>query len=128
LQQTRRTQDTPDFKHRYQPRAGIEGTLSQGERIADLRRACDIGLAKTHLQHILIAAALNLRRIADWLRDVPRPDTRTAPFVRLAQGSSLMSPRSEFASGIETKTHPFDNRAGHLQPVDPAVTCLSVAV
>jgi transposase len=87
LQEARRTQDPPDFKHRYAARAGIEGTLSQGVRIADLRRTRYIGLAKTHLQHILVAAALNLRRITDWLMDVPRGHTRTAPFVRLAQGA-----------------------------------------
>ena len=68
-------------------RAGIEGTLSQGVRTADLRRSRYIGLAKTHLQHILIAAALNLRRITDWLMDVPRACTRTAPFVLLAQAA-----------------------------------------
>jgi transposase len=87
LQQARRDQQTPEFKHRYQARAGIEGTLSQGVRTADLRRSRYIGLAKTHLQHILVAAALNLRRITDWLMDVPRAHTRTAPFVRLVQAA-----------------------------------------
>ena len=56
-------------------------------RIADLRRSRYIGLAKTHLQHILVAVALNLRRITDWLMDVSRAHTRTAPFVRLAQAA-----------------------------------------
>ena len=32
-------------------RAGVEGSLSQGVRIAGLRQARYIGLAKTHLQH-----------------------------------------------------------------------------
>jgi len=44
----------------FAKRVGIEGTLSQGVRCFDLRRARYIGLAKTHLQHILIAGAMNL--------------------------------------------------------------------
>jgi len=88
LQDARQRQQTPEFKQQYAARAGIEGTLSQGVRTADLRRSRYIGLAKTHLQHILIAAALNLRRITDWLRGVPRARTRTAPFLLLAQAAT----------------------------------------
>lgn len=84
LQTARQVQQTPAFKARYQARAGIEGTLSQGLRNSDMRRSRYIGLAKTHLQHVLIAAGLNLRRIGDWLAEVPHAKTRTAPFVRLA--------------------------------------------
>jgi transposase len=84
LQTARQLQQTPAFKARYQGRAGIEGTLSQGLRIADMRRSRYVGLAKTHLQHVLIAAGLNLRRLGDWLADKPHARTRTAPFVRLA--------------------------------------------
>ena len=36
--------------------------MSQGIRKAGVRQSRYIGLAKTHLQHILIAAALNLCR------------------------------------------------------------------
>jgi hypothetical protein len=49
-----------------------------------MRRSRYVGLAKTHLQHVLIAAGLNLRRLGDWLADKPHARTRTAPFVRLA--------------------------------------------
>ena len=41
----------------YRRRAGIEGTLSQGVRAMHLRRGT---VAKTHLQHVLTAAAMNL--------------------------------------------------------------------
>lgn len=85
LQAARQYQQTEEFKARYQSRAGVEGTLSQGVRVADLRRSRYVGFAKTHLQHVLIAAALNLRRIGDWLTDRPRAKTRTAPFVLLAR-------------------------------------------
>jgi transposase len=84
LQAARQHQHTADFHTRYKLRAGIEGTLSQGIRRSDLRRTRYTGLAKTRLQHIVTAAALNLRRIADWLGDQPLATTRTPAFVRLA--------------------------------------------
>jgi transposase len=87
LQQARRHQKTPEFKAEYQDRAGVEGTLSQGLRIANLRRARYVGLAKTRLQHVLTAAALNLRRLGDWLTEQPRAATRIPPFVRLTQAT-----------------------------------------
>lgn len=37
--------------------------MSQGVRAFGMRRSRSIGLAKTHLQHIGIAAAINLARI-----------------------------------------------------------------
>ncbi len=76
---------TPEFKVEYQDRAGIEGTLSQALRIADLRRSRYIGLAKTHLQHVLTAAGMNVRRFWDWWREKPRAETRTSSFLRWAQ-------------------------------------------
>jgi transposase len=85
LQTARHYQQTQAFKERYQARAGIEGTISQGVRVTSLRRSRYVGHAKTHLQHVLIAAAINLRRLGDWLADTPRAKTRTAPFVLLAR-------------------------------------------
>jgi transposase len=61
LQAARERQATDEFRQRYAVRAGVEGTISQGTRSFDLRRARYIGLAKTHLQHILVAAAINLQ-------------------------------------------------------------------
>jgi transposase len=83
IQMARQRQQTQEFKDRYKIRAGIEGTISQSVRVAGFRRARYVGLAKTHLQHVLTAAAINLRRIGDWFADVPRTKTRTAPFVLL---------------------------------------------
>ena len=87
LQHARIHQRTADFHERYKMRAGIEGSLSQGMRRSDLRQSRYIGLAKTHLQHILTAAALNLYRITEWLMEKPVAQSRTAPFVRLMQGA-----------------------------------------
>ncbi|WP_242676422.1 transposase [Streptosporangium minutum] len=39
------------------------------------------GTAKTHLQHLLTAAAMNLPRIDAWLMGVPLAPTRTSHFA-----------------------------------------------
>ena len=84
LQAARQYQMTEAFKERYADRAGIEGTLSQGVRAFGLRRSRYIGLAKTHLQHILIAVAMNLRRVMAWLTDPHPTKPRVSPFAALA--------------------------------------------
>ncbi len=42
-----------------------------------------LGQAKTHLQHVLTAAAINFVRVARWLDEVPVAQTRQSPFVTL---------------------------------------------
>jgi transposase len=88
LQAARQYQRTAEFKARYDVRAGVEGTLSQGLRVCDLRHACYIGLAKTRLQHILTAAALNVIRTAQWLEDPELAKTRRAPFLALVSAAA----------------------------------------
>ena len=83
LQAARKRQHTPECKAAYAARAGIEGTLSEGVRVSDLRRSRYRGQAKTHLHHILSAAAINLRRFGAWANDTPRSRTRTPAFVKL---------------------------------------------
>lgn len=63
LQIARQQEATIDYKEEYARRAGIEGTLSEGVRAHGLRRARYIGLAKTHLQHLMTATAINFKRI-----------------------------------------------------------------
>ena len=87
LQQARQRQKTDEWKQQYAARAGIEGTLSQGVGRCDLRRARYIGLARTHLQHILIAVALNLVRLYAWFREQPRVHVRRSKFASLAPGA-----------------------------------------
>jgi transposase len=84
LQAARHYQTTPEFKARYDARAGIEGTLAQGLRVSDLRQARYLGLAKTHLQHVLTAAALNVHRLGAWWAARPLAPTRRAAFLALA--------------------------------------------
>lgn len=86
LQWARQREHTKAFKERYAKRAGIEGTISQGTRSFGLRRARYMGQAKTHLQHILIAIAMNLARFVAWINGVPRSTTRTSRFAALATG------------------------------------------
>jgi hypothetical protein len=41
-------------------------------------------LAKSRLQHVETAAAINVHRGSDWVGGVPRATTRSAQFARLA--------------------------------------------
>jgi transposase len=84
LQSARLHQATASFKQRYAKRAGVEGTISQGTRTFDLRRSRYLGLAKTHLQHIATAAAMNLTRLVIWLQGVPKAQTRSSRFRAIA--------------------------------------------
>jgi transposase len=83
LYAARQRQRTPEFREQYRKRAGIEGTLSQGVRRSEMRRSRYIGLARTHLQHVLTAAALNLVRAVAWLIKTPRVKTRPSRFAAL---------------------------------------------
>ena len=84
IQAARQRQHTQEFKGRYAIRAGIEGTISQGVRAFDLRRSRYIGLAKTHLQHVITATAINLSRLLAWLMGIPLDGTRVSRFAALA--------------------------------------------
>lgn len=84
LQAGRARQASAEYQEQYAQRAGIEGTLSQEVRRCDLRHSRYIGLLKTHLQHILIAVAVNLIRLAAWLDEQPHAKTRQSAFMALA--------------------------------------------
>jgi transposase len=84
LQWARHREHTDEFKERYAKRAGIEGTISQGTRAFGLRRSRYMGQTKTHLQHMLIAVAMNLSRFVAWINGVPRSTTRTSAFAAFA--------------------------------------------
>jgi transposase len=86
LQAARQRQETPEFKALYALRAGVESTLSQAVRRFDLRRSRYIGLARTHLQQVLTATAMNVVRVIAWLRGKPPGDKQrpAGRFARLA--------------------------------------------
>lgn len=89
IQQRRAEQSRPAFLKQYALRAGVEGSISQAVRTTRLRRSPYDGLDKTHLHHVAIAAALNLKRIEVHLQALARgkptraPRTPT-PFARLS--------------------------------------------
>ena len=87
LQQTRQRVQTPEFKAEHQKRAGIEGTISQAVRAFGIRQTRYVGKAKTHLQHVATAAAINLERVADWLAGVKREKTRRCAFARVMRSA-----------------------------------------
>jgi len=70
----------------YARRSGVEGVLSQGVRVCDLRRSRYIGMAKTRLQNLIIATAINLIPAVAWLMEVPRAGTRQSAFAALGAG------------------------------------------
>ena len=85
LHAARQRQTTAAFQEQYAPRAGIESTHAQGLRRCGLRQSRYIGLAKTHLQHLATAAALNVVRIGEWLAGTPHAPTRCSPFAHLKE-------------------------------------------
>ena len=87
LQAARQRQTTELFKTEYARRAGIEGTISQGVHLGDLRRSRYIGEAKTRLMHLLLGAAMNFMRVAAWFAEVPRSRTRQSTFAALGGAS-----------------------------------------
>jgi transposase len=84
LKEQRLIHASEEGKKLYNKRAGVEGTISQGVRTFGLRKTRYRGLAKTHLQHIATAAAINLDRLVAWFDNVPRGKTRTSRFAMLA--------------------------------------------
>lgn len=76
-------QVTAEFRLAYAVRAGIEGTHAQAVKRSGLRRTRYRGLSKTHLQHVITAAAINLLRIAAWTAGTPLAKTRCSHFAAL---------------------------------------------
>jgi transposase len=91
LQEARRQEVEPGFKKRYAARAGIEGTISQGVRRSDIRRARYVGQAKTHLQNVCTAVALNLVRLWNWLAETPLATTRRSAFAKCCQPKAALA-------------------------------------
>ena len=88
LQAARQHQTTEAFKSRYAQRAGVEGTIAQGVRRCDLRQARYRGLAKTHLQHVLTAVAMNLMRLLAWWEERLKAQTRHSRFTAVLQAAA----------------------------------------
>jgi transposase len=83
VQERRRRQTTPEWRALYGVRAGVEGCLSQAVRLCGLRRSRYVGIAKTRLQHLATAAAVNIFRLDAWLTGPPFSKTRVSHFAAL---------------------------------------------
>ena len=81
----RQREETTEFKDTYRHLAGIEGLHSQAVRALGLRRSRYIGLGKTHLGHVALAAAVNVIQLMSWLRGEMPEQTRTSPFKRVME-------------------------------------------
>jgi transposase len=84
----RRAQQSDAFKQEYTRRAGIEGTVSATVREHGARRSRYIGLAKTQLQALLTAMAVDLKRAALWLMAKTPATTRPPGLACLAAHSA----------------------------------------
>jgi hypothetical protein len=84
LAAARAREGTAEGRRLYAQRQGVESTLSQGVRAFGLRRTRYRGLAKTRLQHVATAAALNLDRVAAWFAGRPLAPPRISRFAALA--------------------------------------------
>jgi transposase len=79
----RQREQTEQFAQQYAIRAGVEGTIAQGVRSCGMRRSRYIGQARTHLQHLMTAAAMNVVRLLRWLAGEPKATTPRSAFARL---------------------------------------------
>ena len=83
LVEARQRGTTAQFAALSAVRAGVEGTISQAVRGFGLRRSRYVGQAKTHLQHVATAAAMNLVRMTEWLGGTELATTRRSKFRTL---------------------------------------------
>jgi len=72
---------TEAFKQAMKRRPPIEGTLSEMVRAHGLRKSRYRGLAKTHLQHLMKGAALNLKRL---IKRLTLPEKSQSPLLATA--------------------------------------------
>jgi len=83
LDQARAEQSTTGWQAKYARRAGVEATIAQAVKVTNVRRARYRGLAKTRLQHNIMAAALNLIRLDAWWNGEFLDPRRTTHLSRL---------------------------------------------
>jgi Transposase DDE domain len=84
MQAARQRQQTEMFRKQYAIRSGIEGKIGQAADKLGMRQSRYRGLIKTYLHHVLIATAINLKRVLDWLVETCRSQTRFSNFAAFA--------------------------------------------
>lgn len=88
LDAARKREQTEEFKKEYAKRAGVEGVHAQGVRRMGLRRSRYIGEPRTHLQHVVIATAINVCRVHDWLEGIAPHSTPLSHFARFMKDAA----------------------------------------
>jgi len=83
LRKRRAQEQTADFAAEYDRRAGIEGTISEAVRAYGMRRTRYTGQARTHLAHLMTAAAINVGRLLRWIAGEAKACTKRSSFERL---------------------------------------------
>lgn len=76
---------TQQFVATYKIRAGVEGTIAQATRSCGVRYARYMGEQRTHLQHLMTVAAINIVRMLRWLAGEPKATTRPNALALLYQ-------------------------------------------
>lgn len=84
LAERRAREDTPEFRDRYRFRAGIEGTMSQLDRLTGLKHLRVRGLSKVSFAAHLKAAGVNILRAAAFRkREIEKEQDLAAMFTLL---------------------------------------------
>jgi transposase len=83
IRAARQREQSPEFVLAYAQRAGVESAPAQGLRLCGLRRSRSVGQAKTQLQHVPSAVALNLVRLSALLAGAPLAPPSQSAFAYL---------------------------------------------
>ncbi|MFF7249905.1 transposase [Embleya sp. NPDC008237] len=81
----RREQETDDWKRHTAMHVGCEATVSETVRAHGLRNCRYRGRAKTHAQHVLVAAGTNIVRLSECILPGIVPVRTPRPFGRFRQ-------------------------------------------
>lgn len=82
-------ENAEDWAKVYNIRAGVEGTISQAVRGPDLRHSRYRGLAKAHLQNVMIGVALNITRLGAHYQNTQAPARRPTRIHQLCTAQGL---------------------------------------
>jgi hypothetical protein len=99
----RKREQTAQFRAEYAKGAGVEATIAQSVRTGQVRQARYLGQAKTHLQHLMTAAIMNVMRVLRWLAEEPKAKTPRSAFARLYQAATLTDCYLGFATNIKVR-------------------------
>ncbi|MFD9418449.1 transposase [Streptomyces goshikiensis] len=84
----REEQQSTPWRERYAMRAGCEATVCETVCAHGLRHCRYRGIAKTHVQHVLVAAGANVIRLSQH-RPADHPSGQTTRFQNLCQQKAL---------------------------------------